>query len=177
MKIWTIPNILSLIRILLIAPAAHYLWYGQNTIAALICVFAALLDISDGYIARKFNQISELGKILDPIGDKGFFVAVTIILLIQGRMPLWFAAVIIGRDVLILIGGLIVANRKKIVEPSHRSGKNAAVAISLTLLALIVNMPYAMPYMLIFSLIFITISLWDYGKVFFETLRSPAKAV
>ena len=69
--ILTIPNLLSLIRLLLVPLIAWLNWGAKNYImAGVVVVISALTDVADGFIARKFNMISDLGKILDPIADK-----------------------------------------------------------------------------------------------------------
>ena len=67
---WTIPNLLSVLRILVIAPFAYFFLNGQLLLAVLFLAFSGLSDMFDGMIARKFNQITELGKMLDPLADK-----------------------------------------------------------------------------------------------------------
>ena len=76
----TIPNLISLIRILFIPVFALLFYNGQAVAAAVILALSALSDMVDGKIARKFNQVSNLGKILDPIADKLTVFAIAIIL-------------------------------------------------------------------------------------------------
>jgi len=105
----------------------HYL------IASLIIIVIWLTDLLDGYIARKRNEVSELGKIIDPLADKITVITITLILLIQGIMPLWFFAVIMIRDILILSGGLYIKNKRGVVLQSNRIGKITVFVIGFTL--------------------------------------------
>lgn len=117
LKDWnTIPNIISIIRILLI-PVFAYLFYNGDTIAA-ACVLAlsGLSDLIDGKIARRYNQVSELGKILDPIADKLTVFAISIIFYLKFsqasnevlRAFSWVFLLFIGKDLLMLVFGLIM---------------------------------------------------------------------
>jgi CDP-diacylglycerol--glycerol-3-phosphate 3-phosphatidyltransferase len=90
-------------------------------------------DLLDGYFARKLNQVSELGKILDPLADKIFIISIGIILLIQNIIPLWFVIVIIVRDIIIFSGGTYLKYSKKIVPVSNWIGKISVFIIGCTL--------------------------------------------
>ena len=103
---WTIPNILTLIRIILI-PVLVIVFYlpGQWTyqVSAAIFGIAALTDLLDGYLARRWNQTSPFGAFLDPVADK-LMVAVALVLLVQDNPAPLFAipaAIIIGREIAI----------------------------------------------------------------------------
>jgi len=150
-KIITIPNILSLFRLFLVIPMIYTLIYHENILAILIGLLATIIDGMDGYIARRFNQISEYGKMIDPLADKLLVGAIIIILLIQARLPLWFALTVLIRDFLLLIGGLYVAKKLKYVLPSQRFGKIAAFVVALTLLFAILGINEILKYMYIFA--------------------------
>ena len=92
-----------------------------------------ITDLLDGYLARKLNQVSELGKIIDPLADKIAVGAIAILMFINGLIPLWFIAVVLIRDILILAFGLILKSRKKIVLMSNYPGKIAVFTIGLAL--------------------------------------------
>ena len=103
---WTIPNILTLIRIILI-PVLVIVFYVQGQwsyqISAAIFGMAALTDLLDGYLARRLNQLSAFGAFLDPVADK-LMVAVALVLLVQDNPSPLFAipsAIIIGREIAI----------------------------------------------------------------------------
>jgi CDP-diacylglycerol--glycerol-3-phosphate 3-phosphatidyltransferase len=103
---WTIPNILTLIRIILI-PVLVIIFYlpgeWSYQISAAIFGIAALTDLLDGYLARRLNQSSPFGAFLDPVADK-LMVAVALVLLVQDNPSPWFAvpaAIIIGREIAI----------------------------------------------------------------------------
>lgn len=113
---WTIPNLLSVIRILLI-PVFAYLFYNDEKIwAVAILAISGLTDTFDGQIARRFNQVSALGKILDPVADKLTQITIAIMLLIDFRAAEnemirafgWVFLVFLIKEAVMIIGGLIM---------------------------------------------------------------------
>jgi cardiolipin synthase (CMP-forming) len=136
----TTANKITILRILLIpffvVETIYYVRTGNeiHRLAAILCfAVAAILDGVDGYIARHYNQISELGKILDPLADKLLLVSGVVLLSFDhgellGQIPLWLTGTIIGRDLLILIGVTVIRLTvgKVIVHP-RLTGKLATV--------------------------------------------------
>ena len=116
-NVWTIPNLLSLIRILLI-PVFAVLFYRDNLIGAVICLaISGLSDFFDGKIARRFNQISELGKILDPVADKLTQITIAIVLFLKMhaaeddliRAFSWVFLVFVAKELLMVcFGGIMI---------------------------------------------------------------------
>ena len=112
----TTANKISIFRILLVPVfVVEVLYYAQggveiHRLAAVLCfAVAAISDAVDGYIARRYNQRSELGAILDPIGDKLLLLAGIVLLSLNNaphlpRLPLWLGVTVVSRDVLLLIG-------------------------------------------------------------------------
>jgi cardiolipin synthase (CMP-forming) len=97
-------NLLSLFRLLLAIP----FWFlienireeNIQYITAGLCLFAAFTDILDGYLARKFNEVTELGKIIDPLADKIVIGVIIIKLYLVGEIPAYYFFMVIGRDIL-----------------------------------------------------------------------------
>lgn len=110
---WTIPNLLSVIRILLI-PVFAVLFLKDYVIAAVIVIIVAeLTDLIDGKIARKFNQVSALGKLLDPIADKLSQMSIVIVLIVK----YWDNAIkylfmfFILKELLMILGGVVLLSK------------------------------------------------------------------
>ncbi len=136
-RIWTVSNLLSLARVLLVAPAAYCLTteFAQNRLwAAGIIALAVATDFLDGYLARRLHQVSELGKIIDPLADKIAVAAVTLVLVSVGDVPLWFLIVVLLRDVLIVFGGMYIQRKKKVIVQSNWPGKIAVSAVAMYML-------------------------------------------
>ena len=113
---WTIPNLLSFIRILLI-PVFAYLYYNDMKVEAVAVLAASgLSDMFDGKIARRFNQISALGKVLDPVADKLTQITIAVMLLLdfkdaENKMINafgWVFLVFLIKEAVMLIGGLVM---------------------------------------------------------------------
>lgn len=116
-SILTIPNILTLLRMALIPVFASLLYYDYYELAFLMFFIAGISDGFDGFIARRFNQQSELGRILDPIADKLLMTTAFVILSLPHVLPadnkhfpvpFWVTAAVIGRDILIVTVALII---------------------------------------------------------------------
>jgi cardiolipin synthase (CMP-forming) len=140
-EIYTKSNLLSLFRLLLAIPlwmllddfeSNRYLVFG-------LCIFAAFTDILDGYLARKFNEVTEFGKVIDPLADKVAMAAVVIKLYLIGEIPPMYFFLIIGRDALIFLGGIIVSKKIGRVLPSNKLGKIAVLNIGFVLLLILLG--------------------------------------
>lgn len=102
-----IPNVLCIVRMLLLAPVAWLLAHEQFELTLWVFAFAAATDGLDGFLAKRFGWTSELGKILDPLADKVLLVGVFITLAVMGWVPLWLAAIAVLRDVIITVGAIV----------------------------------------------------------------------
>ena len=97
-----------------------------------------LTDVLDGYFARKRNEVSELGKIVDPLADKISIITISLIMVLTGIIPLWFFLVIMSRDILILSGGLYIKRKTGIVLQSNIIGKWTVFVIGFTLMNMLI---------------------------------------
>ena len=128
-RIVTIPNILSLLRLLLIPVFLVLLVLGHFGWALLLIAVSAITDFVDGYVARHFNQVSRLGQLLDPAVDRLFILSTLAGLGWVGVLPWWFVGVIVARDVLLLILGVVLANHRFGPLPVHHLGKAATFCL------------------------------------------------
>lgn len=107
--IWTIPNILTIVRIFL-TPVFVMAYTSENfNLAWILFAIAGLTDALDGFLARIWNQRTQLGAMLDPLADKALLVTSFICLALKGWIPTWFTVLVVSRDV-IIIGGLALLN-------------------------------------------------------------------
>lgn len=142
-----LPNLLTMLRIALIPGVLWLLWDGTpkaNFWAAMLYIGTALTDLIDGYLARKWGQISVLGKFLDPLADKLLVMATLIFLTYLGRMPfLGVVAVIImlGRE-LAITALRTIAMSEGVVMAAMRTGKDKTALQMVAILMLIVHQRY-----------------------------------
>jgi cardiolipin synthase len=129
-RIATVPNLLSLLRILLI-PVFVVLILNEGTEAAGLILLGAVVstDWVDGYIARHTGQVSNLGKVLDPLADRLALGAGLITLVVAGAFPLWAALLVLVRDGVILIAGVVLLLRYRLRLDVRWIGKTATLAL------------------------------------------------
>ncbi len=101
-----IPNALCILRMLLVVPIAWLLSAGEYQLTLWMFAFAGLTDGLDGFLAKRFGWMSELGRILDPLADKALLVAVFVTLAALDIVPVWLAATAVARDVIITAGAI-----------------------------------------------------------------------
>ena len=101
-----IPNVLTCVRILLIAPFARALMVQDYRCALIIFAIASLTDGLDGFLARRFNWRSRFGAVADPLADKALLISAYLMLTYTSVFPLWLFALVLGRDLLIVGGAL-----------------------------------------------------------------------
>lgn len=129
-QVLTVPNLLSLVRLLMI-PAIIWLYCEKsNYYAAAGMIFlSGLTDIADGVIARKCNMISDLGKILDPIADKLTQAALIFCLISKYEWMFWLLIFFAVKEITMGISGLIVIKKKDVVNSAQWFGKLATVVL------------------------------------------------
>lgn len=166
-----LPNSLTLIRIFLIPVFVLILLiripYG-DFFAAAIFIVAALTDSLDGYLARKWKQVTKLGIILDPIADKLLITAALISLVELGRIQGWIAIIILGRE--FAVSGLrVVKAEEGIIIPASKLGKIKTISQIVAVILIILEKAYQ-PYiniplgqwMMYFAVIITLISGFEY---------------
>lgn len=130
-RIVTVPNILSFLRLV---GVPLFLWLilvpQADGWAIVVLILAGISDYLDGKIARKWNQISRVGQILDPLADRLYILATLLGLLLRGIIPWWLVAVLVGRDVIMGIVLAIVKKRTGLTGlPVHFIGKAATFCL------------------------------------------------
>ena len=104
----SIPNLITLGRILLVPVVVWAIIYGELWLAFVLFLGAGVSDAVDGYLAKRFNMASELGAYLDPLADKTLIVSIYVTLGIAGKIPLWLVILVVSRDIMI-IGAIMLS--------------------------------------------------------------------
>ncbi len=128
-RVFTIPNVLSFIRLALVPVFLALIVAGQDLLALTALIVSSVTDYLDGVLARKLHQVTRLGQLLDPAADRLFIFAALIGLALRGLMPWWFAVIVIGRDVFLLVLGVVLANSGYGPLPVHAVGKIATLCL------------------------------------------------
>jgi cardiolipin synthase len=138
-RIWTIPNGLSVLRLFGV-PLFLWLALGPKADgwAVAVLMVAGFTDYLDGRIARRFNLTSRLGELLDPAADRLYILATLVALTVRGILPLWLAAILIGRDLLLAPTIPLLSRHGYGPLPVHFLGKAATL-----------NLLYAFPLLLL----------------------------
>jgi CDP-diacylglycerol--glycerol-3-phosphate 3-phosphatidyltransferase len=134
-RYFTISNLLSSSRIFLVIPMGyclmadfphHRLW------TVIIIVVAVATDFLDGFLARRLHQVTDFGKIMDPLADKIAVGVYALLMMWAGEIEPWYVILVLARDILIFAGGMYIKHKKKIVPQSNWPGK-----ISVSLIAFV----------------------------------------
>ncbi|MDX1557692.1 MAG: CDP-alcohol phosphatidyltransferase family protein [Marinobacter sp.] len=140
-----IPNALTFLRILLIAPFAGALLAGDYRRALLIFFLAAGTDAVDGFLARHFNWRSRLGAIADPLADKALLITAYLMLTLTSVLPVWLFLLVLGRDLFIVLGALAYHYTvgRYDMEPSIPGKINTFIQIlvALAIIVLLADLP------------------------------------
>lgn len=169
---FNISNLISISRIIITIPLIFAIWNYNLFWTLTLIVIGLFTDWLDGFLARKFNQVSEWGKILDPVADKIIIGASGFILLLQGRVELWFALAVIIRDFLILIGGIYSTKKLKYVIPSNWLGKITVNVISIVFLFGIFEYYYFINYAYFIGVVFLIASFLVYLVQMIKKIRN-----
>ena len=163
---------------LLLLYSTHFPGFYFDWIAIVLFYAASITDYYDGYFARKYNSVSNLGKFLDPVADKILVMAILVILLHQQKIDPWMVILFIFRDT--LVGGIrAAASADGLVIPAQTTGKWKAALQMISVPFMMVNEIH--PYfpnlkigygLLWFSVLLSLISGWDYFKLYLDEKKS-----
>jgi cardiolipin synthase len=177
-----LPNLISSVRILLVVPIAWELAHRQMIATLWLFAAAAASDVIDGFLAKRFGWQTELGGMLDPVADKLMLAAAFVMLAYLGELPVWLAAAVIARDIIIVAGAVSyrVLLGPVAARPSIVSKLNSLCQVLLILLVIGVQ-EFSWPELwvvLMGALVFVTVvvSGTDYVMVYGRRALSAVKA-
>ena len=124
-----VPNLLSFLRLALVPVFFWLILAGHDYWAIAVLAFSGITDYLDGMWARKYNQITRLGQLLDPAADRLYIFATLIGLVITGVIPFWLAALVVGRDVMLAVVYPVLATHGFGPLPVHYLGKAGTFAL------------------------------------------------
>ena len=169
-----IPNILSSTRIMLL-PLPAYCVSTQNPdlriYTAALIAYGIITDVLDGVLARKLNQCSDLGKLLDPISDKLTVGVMLIFLHIYADFPLWALILILSRETAVLILSLAFMSRQHLILPSNMIGKFTALTMAIMTFVYVLDYGLLKMPSLLLAAAMIGISAASYGIRFARHFR------
>ena len=175
----TLSNYISFLRILLAIPIYYFVSNidsipNSRIILIALFIFAYITDLLDGYFARKNNEITELGKIIDPLADKILVIMIAAYYYYFKMIPEYYFWIIILRDLIIFIGGIFVSNKIGKVLPSNYLGKGTVFSIGLFIIAVTLgldnnNLVYQV--LLYLSIILSFSSVFSYGYRAFNEIK------
>ena len=146
-----LPNLLTIIRFLLVPVMSYFLVSRNFTLAIIIYILASVTDVLDGFIARKYNMITKLGKFLDPMADKLLQFSALLGLWVVGIIPFWITLIFFLKEIFMGLGAIKLLKNRDVVVPSKWFGKMSTVfffvAIIFSMLSesLVVLKPYVLP--------------------------------
>lgn len=166
-----VPNTLTVIRFIFIPFVVLAITKDQYLTAIILYALSSITDVVDGYIARKFNVVSDFGKLMDPLADKMNQLAVLLTITIKGIIPTWIVVILLIKE-LLMISGASFLYGKKLVVSSKWYGKLTTVLLFLGVISSFLIKLYNWPkfdiYIYIPALIFAIFSLISYYRYFYK---------
>lgn len=177
-----VSNLLSAFRLLLTPFLFYFIYRSQWKFASACGAVAVISDLLDGFFARRFNQHTELGYILDPVADKlAIGAALFALVLSSTNFPNWAFVVIVVRDVAIVLGNGVLAYKAKMITRSNLWGKCTSFALSIALMfyllrPILQQLPAKVEfYSLCVALVFVVISTVSYARHMFRELKAARR--
>lgn len=184
---WTIPNILTTIRLCAIPIMAWFIYqsgksesesYGMIAFVFFLAIW--ITDVVDGFVARKFDMVSDFGKIYDPFVDKLFQFTTALMLLIIRRIPAWVVVFMLTKEVIMILVGAYLLQQKNLVVHSKWYGKASTVLFVIALafqFFIPAGKKWMSSYIFIAPVAMAVFSLFAYGKsVFIDGDQFPDDA-
>lgn len=175
----TVPNFLSVIRIILIWPFVVSVVRNEYVWAGIILAVSGLSDLFDGITARKFNQVTRLGKMLDPAADKLTLMAVMICVGMKFPKIYPFMILLISKEVIMLMASVFLLGRKKTPTSAKWFGKAATVVFYISVLVIIglkamfgIDNETVDITLMVITAVFMLYAMWRYFKIFVSMIKS-----
>ena len=168
--IFLIPNLITILRLVLLAPLIVSYYFDCMPYFYVLLGVVILTDFLDGFLARRLNQISDLGKLLDPIADGLILFTFSVVLYFESRIDLWFCVFYFCRQFLLLILSMTFLPKADSVYGSNIVGKWGVVFLTLGLGIYAINIQSLfslVPFLIYIATALLFLSLLDYLRVFY----------
>ena len=168
--IFLIPNLITILRLVLIVPLVMSYYFDYMTYLYVLLGVVILTDFLDGFLARRLNQISDLGKLLDPIADGLILFTFSVVLYFESRIDLWFCVFYFCRQFLLLILSMTLLPKADSVYGSNIVGKWGVVFLTLGLGIYVIKIESLfsfVPLLIYIATALLFLSLLDYLRVFY----------
>ncbi|WP_241243685.1 CDP-diacylglycerol--glycerol-3-phosphate 3-phosphatidyltransferase [Caldicellulosiruptor changbaiensis] len=164
MYLLNLPNVLTILRFFLI-PLFVLVFFSSVKYNYLIAIgvflLSGLTDVLDGFIARRYNMVTEFGKLFDPLADKLMILTVLWCLAYKGYVPSIVFYIILFKELFMIVGSVILYGRIKIVVSANIYGKIATVLLYIAIISLLLNMKISL-YILMIAVVFAIFALIVY---------------
>ncbi len=137
-KIATLPNMMSFLRLLMIPLIVILYQKGRQIDAAMMVAISGATDVADGFVARKYDQVTDLGKVLDPLADKLTLAALLGCLSLRYRQMAWLLVLLVVKETVMIIAGIVVLRRTETINSAKWYGKIATFSLYAVVFLLIV---------------------------------------
>ena len=147
-----VPNMITMLRVGLVPLFIIVFFFsGENAImySVYIFIFAGFTDIADGYIARKYNLVTKLGQVMDPLADKLMLVAVIGCFTLENLLPIWVLIIVVIKELFMVVGSFVLYKKKdKTIIPANKYGKISTIIFYVAIVFVAYDLDYAMTIML-----------------------------
>lgn len=176
--LFTLPNLITYIRFILIVPFVYFFLTEKYLVAAICIGLSGLSDCVDGFLARKLNQVTSLGKLLDPIADKFTLLVVVVCMVIYVPFVLPVLIVLLLKDVLMLLGGTDLI-KKGLTPPAAKWYGKVGTVVFYFSVCIIVFLKAAFNYenpaldvtLLSITALTMIFALYQYGRIYFQMIK------
>ena len=179
-----LPNLLTIIRLFLV-PVFILVYMGEDAAAARITAaaiffIASVTDVLDGYIARKYNKVTDFGKLADPVADKLMQLSAIGCLAINKRISMWILVLFIFKEAVMILGGINLL-REKFVVQSKWTGKIATVILFMCVMIILATDEQTLPehyatILMCCSIVATIIAFFDYAKMYIKIKENMSKS-
>jgi cardiolipin synthase len=169
-----LPNLLAFLRIALLPLIFYFLVQDTKSsiiLALILIAIATATDFFDGYFARRLNQITDLGKILDPLADKLGLGTVVVFIIFYRGFPVWAALLLLLKDILTLIAAVVMVRRKGFILVSNIWGKLNSGVWVLTVIVFAAEVEPLQRWCIILAAVSATNTIIQYSRMFFANYR------